>query len=130
MWRFTLCVYPIRLDGGSRFYSSIKLAIHICKIKDLQAKVIIHFLGTFWIQSIINLMLISKETAKIQHPSHIAKFISYVLLGSSATLGSNEYYNQAMLSACQLNTFNTLIRTWKDSSSSYHPIFREPALYV
>ena len=71
-----------------------------------------------------------RDCQKSSIPHTLPMFISYVLLGSSAALGNNEYYNQAMLSACQLNTFNTLIRTWKDSSSSYHPIFREPALYV
>ena len=63
-------------------------------------------------------------------PHTLSLFISYVLHGSSATPGNNEYYKQAMLSVCQLITFNTLIRTRKDSSSSYHSILREPALCV
>ena len=61
---FTLGVDPIRLVDGSRFYSSIKVAIHICQIKDLWAKVIVHFLETFCFQSIINFMVISKAAAK------------------------------------------------------------------
>ena len=43
-------------------------------------------------------------------PYTLPSFISYVLHGSSATPGSNEYYNQPMLPLCQLVTFNTLIR--------------------
>ena len=56
--------------------------------------------------------------------------MSCLLHGSTETPGSNEYYKQAVLTICQLITFNTLIRTRKESSSSYHSVNREPALCV
>lgn len=59
----TMCI-PNKIVRWPRFYSSMKLAIHIRKINDLWVKVIISFLGTFWIKNIINLMLISKAAAK------------------------------------------------------------------
>ena len=53
-------IWPIRLVDGACFYSNMKLAIHLHKIKDLRVKEFIHFLVAFFIQSIINLMVILK----------------------------------------------------------------------
>ena len=63
-------------------------------------------------------------------PPTLSSFISCLMHGSSETPGNNGYYKQAMMSVCQLITFNTLIRTRKESSSSYHSVLREPALCV
>ena len=63
-------------------------------------------------------------------PPTLQSFVSYLMHGSTDTPGNNEYYKQAAMSICQLITFNTLIRTRKESSSSYHSVNREPALCV
>ena len=63
-------------------------------------------------------------------PVSSQRLISAVMRGTSSETNNNEHFKQAALTVNQLLTFNTTIRTQKESSSVYHSKEREPPLPI